>query len=351
MHTELPRSKLNAQIYEEACEWLVHFRAGDADHDVAARTQLDEWLRRSPEHVRAYLEVSAIWEDTAEHDSAGKIGAEAHIARALSEINVVPLEPRSEAARMPSAPRRAPLRRARVWAVAAAVAVFSAIGIVTWSQWRSTVYSTAIGEQRLITLDDGSTVELNARSRFRVRYTEQTRSVELLQGQALFRVAKDARRPFIVATDDAQVRAVGTQFDVNRGKSRTTVSVIEGRVRVDAPTAGTTNTGEKEVFLDAGQQLVITAKMLVLPQPANISAATAWTEKRLVFDSAPLSEVTEEFNRYNTRPIVIRDRSLDAFGVFGVFSSSDPSSFVTFLRAQPEIAVSESDAEISINRR
>src|SRR5688572_32728533 len=83
--------KLNAQIYEEACDWLVHFRAGDADHDVEARRQLDEWLRRSPEHVRAYLEVSTIWEDMASHDAERKIDAESHIARALAEDNVVPL--------------------------------------------------------------------------------------------------------------------------------------------------------------------------------------------------------------------------------------------------------------------
>jgi len=365
--------KLNTQIYEEACEWLVHFRAGDADHDAVVRGQLDAWLRRSPEHVRAYLEVSAIWEDVASHDAERRIDAEAHIARALSERNVYPLDfggrdrditaPSIVAAKagipVPSAqrPRRLPF--------AVAAAALLALGVaVAWVISQRSTYSTAIGEQRSIALDDGSTVELNARSRVRVRYTDGERRVDLLAGQALFRVAKDAHRPFIVASDDTRVRAVGTLFDVNRRPSATTVTVVEGRVSIDSPMAPIPATGRSSQFsaptaprrvsatlLDAGQQVTVTPRAIARPKPANVAAATAWTQQRLVFDSVPLSEVAEEFNRYNRRPIVIHDKALESFGVMGVFSSADPASLIRFLRAQPGIDVSEDGAEIVVGRK
>ena len=82
MNTSKPPSPLNKQIYEEACEWLIAFRTGPVGTD--SRKQLDAWLRRSPEHVRAYLEVSAIWEDTALHDPNRLTSSEVHIGRARS---------------------------------------------------------------------------------------------------------------------------------------------------------------------------------------------------------------------------------------------------------------------------
>ncbi len=101
-----------------------------------------------------------------------------------------------------------------------------------WQANRYPLYSTDIGERRSITLADGSTVDLNARSKLRIEFSSAERRVELLDGQALFQVAKDKQRPFIVHSGDATVRAVGTQFDVYRKDSGTTITVLEGRVAV-----------------------------------------------------------------------------------------------------------------------
>lgn len=375
MNSGMPKTKLNAQIYEEACEWLVHFRAGDADDDLDARQRLDEWLRRSPEHVRAYLEVSAIFEDAASHDAERKVDAEAHIARALAERNIIPLDsaldviPAKLAPGAVRGPGTQPKGRSLRLPFTLAASALLALGAASawWFSARN-VYTTAIGEQRSLTLDDGSTVALNARSKVNVRFSDGERLVDLLEGQALFKVAKEASRPFVVASHDIRVRAIGTQFDVNRRKAATTVTVIEGRVGVvsnavrqasgtavvsDTVPASQAPVSSKlhEVVLDAGERLVLAPEKRAAPEAANIAAATAWTQQRLVFDSAPLSEVAEEFNRYNKRPIVIQDKALESFGVIGVFSSSDPSSFITFLRAQPEMVVSESDSKISIARK
>ena len=89
-----------------------------------------------------------------------------------------------------------------------------------------------MGEQRSIQFEDGSTVDLNSRSKIRVKYSKQERDVELIEGQALFHVAHDTSRPFIVAVGATRVRAVGTQFDVYKKSNGTVVTVVEGRVAV-----------------------------------------------------------------------------------------------------------------------
>jgi transmembrane sensor len=207
------------------------------------------------------------------------------------------------------------------------------------------VYATDIGEQRSVTLQDGSVIDLNARSRIRVRYTDGTRRIDLIEGQALFHVAKDSTRPFIVTSGSTHVRAVGTQFDVNRKSAGIIVTVVEGRVAVLAPSALPSEAG---TLVAAGEQLNVTATSARKTERPDISAATAWTQHRLVFNSAALSDVVEEFNRYNTRQLVIDAPELESFGVVGVFSSTDPSALLRFLNAQPGVRVEERGDRIHI---
>jgi transmembrane sensor len=119
-------------------------------------------------------------------------------------------------------------------------------GAVWYLNVRMPVYATTFGEQRSITLDDGSVVDINSHSKIRVRYSATERDVELLEGQALFRVAKNASRPFWVSSATTRVRAVGTEFDVYKRRSGTVVSVIEGRVAV-LMNAETISAGAPEV--------------------------------------------------------------------------------------------------------
>jgi transmembrane sensor len=229
------------------------------------------------------------------------------------------------------------------------------------------VYQTEIGEQRSLTLADGSTVELNAQSTIRVRYTERERHIDLLEGQALFHVAKNKARPFIVAADATRVRAVGTQFDVYRKATGTIVTVVEGRVEVASDSGGddiaakdhSGAAAEKPaILLAAGEQVFLaqagtrpTGAALQRPHRADVEAATAWTQKRLVFEDTPLAEVAEEFNRYNSRSLVIADAELRHVGISGLYSSTDPSALIAFLRTRPGIVVAETDTEIRITRK
>jgi transmembrane sensor len=226
-------------------------------------------------------------------------------------------------------------------------------GFVLWSlAVEGQTYTTGIGEQRIVKLDDGSTVELNTASRVRVHFSKQRRDIDLSKGQALFHVAKDPTRPFIVASNDTLIRAVGTEFDVYRRDSGTTVTVLEGQVtvlnnsvRTDAGTADATP-------LSAGEQITVNAPITAASRPsprhANVSTATAWTQHRLICDSTPLTEVAAEFNRYNTHHLIVEDKGLSDFHVSGSFASTDPSSLLRFLEAQQGLSVRETTTDIRI---
>ena len=207
-------SSMNTQIYEEASEWMIRHREGELDE--SGKHAFDAWLRRSPEHVRAYLEMSSIWEDVSSLDPSSNASIDELIARAQTTDNIVTLDiDPSHALRMGKASTDAPTRgfSGRQLLAASIVIACLGAGVLAWID-RGRDYSTGIGEQRSITLADGSTIDLNARSRITVRFSEKERDIDLLEGQALFHVAKNKERPFIVHSDGAAVRAVGTEFDV-----------------------------------------------------------------------------------------------------------------------------------------
>jgi transmembrane sensor len=414
MKPKTPNPRLNRQILEEASDWFVDFRVGDVDS--AARERFDEWLRRSPEHIRAYWEVAKTYVNLPSLTDWAKLDIGALIAYAHSDGNVVPLNvglPANELrATTESASRTGraiqSLSSRRRFLAAAACTLLATLAIALWwSAERFPQYATDVGERRSLTLADGSTVDLNARSKIRIQFTRGERRVELLEGQALFQVAKDKDRPFIVRSGDATVRAVGTQFDVYRKSSGTTVTVLEGRVAVyamldgshdsgaatpgplsaDTPTRSSRSAssplaasrhestpraggpsgaapallpaaiglsdpdGGAPVFLSAGEQVTVTPAAIPIPQHADLTAATAWMQRRLTIDGAKLSDVVAEFNRYNHRQLVIEGKELSDFHVSGVYSSTDPTSLLRFLREQSDIRIIETDTEVRITRQ
>jgi transmembrane sensor len=343
--------KTHAAVVAEASEWFIDFRAGDVDGE--ARVRFIEWLRRSPEHIQAYLEVSGVWSELPSSDPEGRFDIAALIARARNEPDVIRLSqviprlPPTPAVAEPRVVRK--LSRRPVLAAAALALLTSITALFLWIDADTArSYSTAIGEQRTIQLLDGSTVELNARSRIQVRLSDHRRDVALLEGQALFRVAKDKQRPFVVQAGDAQVRAVGTEFDVYKKQTGTVVTVVEGRVETYSGSAGA---DAAAVILSAGEQLTVLPHAVTQPTRADTVAATAWVQKRLIFEETPLSEVAEDFNRYNRRPLAIDDAQLQTLKISGVYSSTDPTSLINFLRSQNSITVIETENQVRVVRR
>jgi len=377
---------MNTQVREEAAAWLIEFRTEEVD--AATRERFADWLRASPAHVSAYLKVASIWEDAADRPPERDLEALIRLARADGG-NVVPLQEArawsdaadlgtpgsaadAEFTRQQIAMSAKPSLRRRYAFTAAAIAAVSTTA-VWFALTRDPVYGTQLGEQRMLELADGSTVELNALSSIRVQLRKAERRVELLSGQALFSVIHDAARPFVVVSGEAHVEDVGTRFAVARGLTATVVTVIEGRVAVrkdgdaaadahdaaalkvlseeSASRPGSAATIVPVVLVSAGEQVSVASGAVSRPHRANVATATAWTQQQLVFESTPLSEAADAFNRFNARQLRIEGAALADFHVSGTFPARDPTSlsrFVLFLRAQPGIEVQESGGEISV---
>lgn len=341
---------MNEQIYQEAGEWFVRMR--DGANDPAVQQALMNWLRRSPEHVGAYLDIAAVWMESSDVSVDADVDLPTQVELARADLNVPELNIERPAQLTRVAPTRRFIRQRSLAAIAAVM--IATVG--AWFYFLHNTYSTAVGEQRSIVLADGSTVELNARSRLRVRFSADERKIELLEGQALFQVTKDPARPFVVLSDDTSIRAVGTQFDVHRKPSGTTVTVVEGRVAVQERTEVPTTVNpfdtprEGQVLLGAGERLTVTAKLDTLPVRVDASTAIAWTRRELIFDVTPLDEVVAEFNRYNTRLLVLEDAQLGSLKITAIFRSPDPAALVRYLQTQPNVRIESSDRVIRIGR-
>jgi transmembrane sensor len=323
MSTSESRAQINEQILEEACDWFIDCNEGALD--AAGRERFNQWLRRSPVHVRAYLEIGGAWEDSDKLNGGRPFDPAALVAR-------------------PTGRKVAPL----LYALAAAALLALGMGVVIQRDAHTT--TTGIGEQRSIVLEDGSAVELNVRSRLRVRFSRAERRVELVYGQALFQVKKDAVRPFVVVSSGTCVQAVGTQFDVYRKAIGTVVTVVEGRVAVTADRAVAGGAGPP-VVLSTGEQLIVTPQATPHPARIDVAAATAWTQRKLVFDETPLAEAVAEFNRYNSRQMIIADASLADYHIRGKFAAGDPDRLLQFLRDRFDVDVHEQGDEIRISRK
>lgn len=347
----MTQMKLNPQIRAEAVDWLLRFSEGEEGAQM--RKRFLAWLRTSPEHVRAYLRVSALWADAGMLDLAQKRSIEELVEQAQAVDNVIAL-PIGEHVGEAALRSRSAARWSAGIAASLVLAVVLAFAVV--QRLDTSVYATAIGEQRSIMLPDGSRIELNAVSAVKVKFSDSERRIDLTRGQALFRVAKDPARPFIVDSDGTLVTAVGTQFDVSKKSDRTVVTVLEGRVAVSERDSLSAKSGPgpvlpRPIFLNAGEQVVIQPAAVVLPKPADIQVAVAWTEGLLVFDATPLSEVVQEFNRHNIKQLVIEDAALAMLEISGVFPASSESRIVEFLRERFDVDVVESRSEIRISRR
>lgn len=354
---------MNAEIQSEAADWVVEFQTGGAD--ALARERFAGWLKASPAHVRAYIELVTLWEDAGLYDRSRTIDLDTLIAAARAEANVVSLASPRSCPQEPGSNHPHPVMRKHAWtatrlkvAVAAAVAVLVITGFLVMP--RPAQYATGIGEQRTVSLTDGSSIELDAVSRIRVEFSAHERRIDLLEGQALFRVARNAARPFVVVSGGTQVRDVGTQFDVNRNSTATIVTVIEGLVSVSYPSQSTAAASSpipaslRPIELGAGEQIVIAPHVIPRPERANVMAATAWTRNELIFQSTALPQVAAEFNRLNARQLVIEGPQLQNFHVSGVFPALDPASLprlLQFLRAQPGIKVIEAGDRIIVTEK
>jgi len=188
-------------------------------------------------------------------------------------------------------------------------------------------FATAVGEQRTVTLGDGTVVTLDTDTAIHAREGGRVRLVELDRGQAFFKVAHDRSRPFLVRAAGRTVVAVGTEFGVRLDRGGIAVTLIQGKVRVEAPINGRGD-GRFSRYVQTTELTPGSRLEAADGKPWAISEvdpdrAASWMTDKLVFEDEPLSKVVAELNRYSKRRIVIADPTLAAEPVSGSFRTDD----------------------------
>lgn len=297
-------------LRDAAAAWFARIN-GDPTTDERAR--FDAWLAADPAHVDAYASVAETW------DRAGGVGADPRVAARARALRA--------AAQRPRTPWRAMAAAAALVLAAGAGVTALVVAQPGAPALPDNVFATGVGERSVVALDDGSKVTLNADSRVRVDYTEETRGLTLVQGQALFEVAKNPDRPFIVTAGARRITALGTQFDVRMDESLLQVTLLEGRVSVDDDRA-------EHAELAPGEQLIAKADATAEIARTDVAKVTSWRDGRFVFEDEPLAQAVASVNRYLERDVILGDdERLGELKVTGVFSTDRPGAFVTALEA------------------
>ncbi len=306
-------------IDQQAAEWA----AKGTDLSIQEQAALDAWLDADQRNLGAFLKANAVLVrvDRARH---------------------VPVEDRAPASALS---RR---RLLLVGSIAASLAVV-AVGIDRfWDRIHEDVYATELGETKVIGLSDGSQITLNTSSKAIVRYTADRRGITLVQGEALFDVAKNKKRAFVVALRGIEVRAVGTSFSVLSLPDRPLeVQVREGVVRIDRPHM-------RSIVLPANGRAVITADGSVAVEtltPTMIAQYLAWQSGHIFLQNRTLASAAQEFARYSRTRIILDDPTVANSTVTGLYQASDPVGFAKAAAVSLDLNVEMKDHEVRLSRK
>jgi transmembrane sensor len=284
------------------------------------------WLEADDANRVAFDQVEALYSDLDE-----TVPARGAIERGEPASNLVVLAGRQR--------RFTPLR-AGFAGLAALAASLSLVG------HNAVRYATKTGETRTVSLADGTTVEMNTASTLAVAFTGQERHVTLDRGEALFRIAKDSVRPFLVTVGGRDVRDVGTVFNVLRDQHRTVVTVESGRVSVSPAGAAA---GSAPVLLDAGEQLAAEDGAGEAVNHVDPAQATSWRQGYLTYKEAPLSVVVADLNRYFAGRIFLSDKDAGVRRFSGVLKVDDEDAVLNRLaQLLPLVVDRKGDGEVAL---
>ncbi|HWW57160.1 MAG TPA: FecR domain-containing protein [Sphingopyxis sp.] len=328
-----------AEREEQAATWCL--RIADRPLTVSEQQAFDAWLAADEQNAQHFEQMVAVWHGT---DAIAEMpGFLSLRAKALTSM---------EKARR-QGEMSFPTRR-HAFAAMAAFALTAGIGTWYWSK-AADVYSTDVGERRIVRLDDGSSVSLDAASQMSVSFTDERRAIVLDRGRAKFDVAKDPLRPFTVTAGTQSVVAIGTSFSVELLKDQLRVLLFEGQVAVVPRAAAARHIRTRRPVTQAttqlspGQELVASlssgaAEIL----PVDAGRSLGWEGGQVDFVDMPLADAVERMNRYAASPIVIGDAAAGRRLVNGVFEAGDTDSFVKGLTSLYPLAAREVDGQVII---
>lgn len=282
-----------AQIEQQAMLWQARLSSDLCPE--ADRIEFQQWLQQSPAHQKAWQDINQFW------SSLDTINLDDLVEQKTHNRQVIKFKSR-------------PVKTA----LALAASLLLALGLFLPNiNYYLADYNVAAGQQKQITLSDGSSILLNTNSAFSVSFNQQQRLITLHQGEAFFQVAADKTRPFIVQTSAGQVRALGTAFDVKQQDQQTQVIVFEHAVSI------TTTQGLRLEKLQTAEQLKFSADSLQTASKVNLQRAAPWHQQRMVFQDKALVDVVAELNRYRSGKIICLNDSIKNLPITGVFGIAD----------------------------
>lgn len=317
-----PRNSSRATAVEaEAAEWLQRRRFWDwGDED---QKRLEAWLAQSVSHRVAYWRLNAGFE--------------------RSERLTALREPEAFGRPAPSERERArPVLRLAAAGVAA-VAIFGVASLQFLPSQKANTYETQVGGRQTIVLTDGSKIDLNTGTVVRVK----GRSAELIHGEAFFQITHDAARPFVVTAGNHRITDLGTKFAVRTAQAGLEVSLVQGRARIDAPDAP----AQRAAVLEPGDVAVATANRISVTRKSqqDLAGELGWRRGVLVFHQTTLGDAAAEFNRYNSKKLIVADARAAKLTIGATFSTDDIGAFARVAKTVFGLRVDDRGNEIVIS--
>ncbi len=308
-----------------AAAWIVrHERGGWNTQDQA---EFDLWLNEAAGHRIAYLRLTDVW------SRAGRL-------KALSQ------SPRNRFSLGQGGIFKPLARIAFLFVLAAGL---GAVGYAYFTRTADARYATGIGEREIISLADGSRIELNTQTVLRLGNEGGKRIARLERGQAYFEIRHDAAHPFTVLTSQHRITDIGTKFEVRNDTGKVQVTLFEGSAQFESDDA---NILRQNAILKPGDVAVATAASMRITHkpPQNLMSELGWRHGVVIFDHTTLADAAREFNRYNRKKLVVTDPSVARLKIGGTFQTTNTNQLTQLARDIFGLTTEDRGEDIVISR-
>ncbi|MES0868342.1 FecR family protein [Pseudovibrio sp. SCP19] len=324
------RKEISSSVEDAAISWFILLE--EYPEDLKLWEEFDDWFLQDPTHQEAWLKVSQTSEvlgqlELSSTEQGSKQGIDVEPAFAFQNFFA---------------------RSKMFFAAGFSFLLLLYIGLTVpqhLTVWLYADHKTEVAQTKEVELEDGSTIYLSAYSAINLDFTDEERKVSLLRGEALFDVARDEERPFVVTAGDTTTKVLGTRFNVNKGLSAVSVGVEHGHVQV----AGSSDVNEVIELRDADW-----ARMHEDRHPdirsQNAEYIAAWQRGKLYVDDQSFEEVLFKLRRFMKTPVLVLDPRINSKRVTGVFDLSKPRQSLDAIVAAHTVKLRDFDFFITISK-
>jgi transmembrane sensor len=309
---------MSRPIDDQAADWVARRNGG---LNPAEQAELAAWLAQDSRHAVALAVMEQAWSQLSAPRRRGQAD------RVWNDVETLR--------------RRWSRRRRMAWtSLGAAAAIAVMVAAWNFSPVSPEAAPAVVNLPAIRALADGSKVALRTGAAIEVDFTANARRLHLVRGEAMFSVAHDPGRPFVVRSGNVEVRAVGTEFSVAQAAGATAVYVTEGRIAVTQVSiaVGSATEAPAPIYAVAGERVLVPAVGPAGARPSvtrlsdpEIASALAWRGERLDLSEVPLAEAVRMINRGREVPIVLADADIGRRTVTGVLWADDGDGFVRLL--------------------